>query len=52
MTIAIWALWIWLGELSWFKIFVWFGYLFALQAGYLTGAYIASRRDGGSGRRE
>lgn len=40
--VAMLGLWGWLGELKPFSALVLIGYLFALQSGYLAGAYIGT----------
>ncbi len=45
MTLAMATLWLMRGEFDFFNIFVWIGYLFALQSGFLVGGYVRSEDD-------
>lgn len=45
VTAAALAMWIAIDALSAFSALVWVGYLFALQSGYLVGAYIGPADD-------
>ncbi len=45
VTLVFWPLWFIRDEVDLIKVPIWLGYLFALQAGYFTGAYIAARRE-------
>jgi len=46
MTLVIVPLWLMRDELTFFSLFVWVGYLFALQSGYLVGGYVGTEDDG------
>lgn len=41
ITLIVFPAWIIRGELGLFVVLVWIGYLFALQAGFLLGGYLA-----------
>lgn len=43
LTIFFFSLWLIRGEFSFFSIFIWIGYLFALQSGFLLGGYLTTR---------
>ncbi|MCA0274498.1 MAG: hypothetical protein LCH86_00655 [Proteobacteria bacterium] len=45
-TALVFAIWVAQDELSWFKLAIWFGYMAALNTGYLFGASVvqATRR--------
>ncbi len=45
VTIIVIPLWIIIGEIGFFSIFIWIGYLFALQSGFLVGAYVRTQDD-------
>ncbi|WP_353182840.1 hypothetical protein [Bosea sp. (in: a-proteobacteria)] len=45
LTVFFFPLWLIRGELSLFSAFVWIGYLFALQSGFLFGSYLATPGD-------
>lgn len=45
MTLVIVPVWALRNELSWFSILVWFGYLCALQSGYLFGGFLHADDD-------
>ncbi|SEF93822.1 hypothetical protein SAMN04488115_102540 [Bosea lathyri] len=45
MTLVIVPLWLMRDELTFFSLFVWIGYLFALQSGYLVGGYVGTEDD-------
>ncbi|SIP90323.1 MULTISPECIES: hypothetical protein [unclassified Bosea (in: a-proteobacteria)] len=42
VSILLFTVWIIRGEFGFFIVFVWIGYLFALQSGFLLGAYLAT----------
>lgn len=42
VTLFLFTVWIVRGEFGFFTVFVWIGYLFALQSGFLLGAYLAT----------
>jgi hypothetical protein len=42
VTIFFFTIWIMRGEFGFFIVFIWIGYLFALQSGFLLGAYLAT----------
>ena len=45
VTLIAFPTWIIRGELGLFAVLVWIGYLFALQAGFLLGGYLALPED-------
>jgi uncharacterized membrane protein len=45
MTVIMVPLWVVRGELGFFSILVWIGYLFALQSGFLVGGYVRTEDD-------
>ncbi|MBD3844972.1 hypothetical protein IED13_04630 [Bosea sp. SSUT16] len=45
LTLFFFPLWLIRGELSFFTLFIWIGYLFALQSGFLLGSYFATPDD-------
>lgn len=45
LTVFFFPLWLIRGELGLFSIFVWGGYLLALQSGFLLGGYLATPDD-------
>jgi hypothetical protein len=45
MTLVIVPLWLMRDELTFFSLFVWIGYLFALQSGYLVGGYVGTETE-------
>ncbi|CAN7441408.1 hypothetical protein LJR009_003767 [Bosea sp. LjRoot9] len=45
LVVAMVLLWLILGSLTLFSIFVLIGYLAALQSGYLLGAYLGAKDD-------
>jgi hypothetical protein len=45
MTVTMISLWAAHGELTFFSLFVWTGYLLALQSGYLVGGYVGTEDD-------
>ncbi|MDX3809462.1 hypothetical protein ACXIUS_07000 [Bosea thiooxidans] len=46
LTVFFFPLWLIRGEFSFFSVFIWIGYLFALQSGFLLGGYFATPDDG------
>ncbi len=42
LTVLFFPLWIIRGEFGFFSIFIWIGYLFALQSGFLLGSYLGT----------
>ena len=46
LTAFFFPLWLIRGELGVFSVFVWVGFLFALQSGFLLGSYLATPEDG------
>jgi len=47
-TVLVFLIWTIQGELSWFKVAIWVGYMAALNTGYLTGAALKQARTGSS----
>lgn len=45
ITLLFFPLWILRGEFGFFSLFVWIGYLFAVQSGFLLGGYLATREE-------
>jgi hypothetical protein len=45
VSVGSWTFWIVADHVSLSKIFVWFGYLLALQSGFLVGGYVRTYRD-------
>jgi hypothetical protein len=45
MSAAVLSYWIATGDLDWIKIAIWFGYLSALNTGYIVGRLIARLRE-------
>lgn len=45
VTVLFFSVWIMRGEFGAFTVLIWIGYLFALQSGFLLGAYLATADD-------
>jgi hypothetical protein len=45
MTLVMIPLWLMRAELTFFSLFVWIGYLLALQTGYLVGGFVGTQDD-------
>ncbi|MGX5736186.1 hypothetical protein [Bosea thiooxidans] len=46
-TVAIFSAWLIRDELQFFSVFIWLGYLFALQSGFVLGGYLSVPKDDG-----
>jgi hypothetical protein len=45
VTVAVFSYWIATGSLDWMKVAIWFGYIAALNTGYILGRLIARSRE-------
>lgn len=46
-TVAIFSLWLTHDEFQFFSLFIWIGYMFALQGGFVLGGYLSTPADDG-----
>ena len=46
-TVAIFSLWLVHDEFQFFSLFIWTGYMFALQGGFVLGGYLSTPADEG-----
>ncbi len=47
VTAAVFSIWLIHGELDVFSLFIWIGYMFALQSGFVLGGYLGLPADDG-----